>query len=112
LNLVLPWPPSGNHATRHPSRGVHYLTDAHKVFRKAVAAIVMQVRAKQVASPYSATVVWHPPNRRHVDSDNLQKTLFDALQKAGVIENDSLHHKIAYSETVVWPTKPQIREQP
>lgn len=107
LTLILPWPPSGNHGTKHTTTGAHYLTEPHKRFRKAVATICMQVRARAVPSPYACEIVWHPPNRRRVDSDNLQKVVFDALIKAGVISDDSLADKCAYSETVAMPTSPR-----
>lgn len=98
--LVLPWPPTGNHATKHTRTGGHYLTDEHKRFRSTVAAIWAQVKAQPVPSPYRATIVWFPPDRRARDSDNLQKTLFDALIKCGAIADDSMSHRVEYSETV------------
>jgi crossover junction endodeoxyribonuclease RusA len=106
LTLLLPWPPSGNHATKHTTTGAHYLTAEHKRFRSAVKWIAYQMRAPTIASPYRCAIVWYPPDRRERDSDNLQKVTFDALRHAGVIEGDSMADKIAYSEVVVMPAKP------
>ena len=34
-------------------------------------------------------MIVHPPDRRRRDLDNVQKAIFDALEQAGVYENDS-----------------------
>lgn len=106
LSLLLPWPPSGNHATKHSTTGAHYLTDEHKRYRAAVASIFAQADAPMITSPYRCEIVWHLPDRRERDSDNLQKVLFDALRHAGAIRGDSMLDKVAYSESVVVPAKP------
>lgn len=106
VRLVLPWPPTGNHGTKHGG-GAHYLTAEHKAYRSRVASIVAQTRTPHVPSPYTAHVVWYPPDRRERDSDNAQKILFDALVKAGVISNDSFADKRTYREDVVLPASPR-----
>lgn len=100
--LILPWPPTGNTATRHTTTGAHYLTDGHRRFRSAVASIWRQSARKPIQSPYSVEVVWYPPDRRRRDSDNVQKTLFDALIACGAIADDSMADKRSYSERVVF----------
>ena len=100
--LILPWPPSGNTATRHTKAGGHYLTDDHHRFRSCVASIWQQSKFKPVQSPFAVEVVWYPPDRRRRDSDNVQKTLFDALIKCGAIADDSMADRRAYKESVIF----------
>ncbi len=105
VHLVLPWPPTGNHAVKHTRNGSHYLTDEYKAYRATVKSIIAQVRAQPISSPYKVSVVWFPPDNRRRDSDNTAKTLFDSLIAAGIISDDSMRDKREYSETVVLPTK-------
>lgn len=107
LTLILPWPPTGNHGTKHTRSGGHYLTEEHKRFRSAVKSVALQVKARAVHSPYRADVIWFPPDRRRRDSDNVKKTLFDALVLAGVIADDSMRDQPQYTENVVPANQPR-----
>ncbi len=42
-----------------------------------------------MTGPVSVSVVAHPPDKKRRDLDNLLKSLLDALQHAGLIEDDS-----------------------
>lgn len=88
--LSLPYPPSGNHATRHAG-GRHYSTDAVKQYHHQVATLAMaQGAARTIKEPVSVTVEVYPPDNRRRDLDNVWKTAGDALTKAGVWADDSL----------------------
>lgn len=88
--LSLPYPPTGNHATRHAG-GRHYLTPEVRAYRIMVDSIVQARRITPVAPKVPCKVVaeiHHPDNRRR-DMDNTWKTLADALTMAGVWADDS-----------------------
>jgi Holliday junction resolvase RusA-like endonuclease len=86
----LSWPPSANHATKHPAQGVHYLTERHRSYRQEVVQEVYQRRIQRqpIRGRYWAEVNFHAPDRRRRDADNLTKVIFDALVKAGAIADD------------------------
>jgi len=99
--IVFPWPPSGNHGTKHPGAGVHYLTEEHKAYREEVARIAQAHGSPHVRSPYGVYVLWGLPDRRRRDSDNCQKVLFDAMKAAGVIADDSMLDRVTYMERIM-----------
>jgi len=106
VRLELPWPPSGNHATRHTGAG-HYSTARHRAYRAAVARAVAVTRAsggcdtsrdapcgsvtETVSKRWRLALCaeFRPPDRRRRDLDNLAKVLLDALQHASVYEDDA-----------------------
>lgn len=87
-SFSLPWPPSANHYYRHVG-GCTLISRAGRRYREAV---VGQLRGRWQAplrGRLSVTVLAYPPDRRRRDLDNTQKALLDALQHAGVYEDDS-----------------------
>ena len=87
VRLILPWPPSGNHATRH-ANGAHYLTDEHRAYREQVAAIAVRERVTPIVGPLRVQAQFTPPDKRRRDLDNNWKVVGDALQHAGVYADD------------------------
>jgi len=66
-----------------------YPTAQAKEFHQNVQSIVMRDRAARGWScPLKLSVWTYPPDRRKRDTSNLFKMLEDALQKAGVFEDD------------------------
>lgn len=96
LRLVLPFPPSVNHSTRH-ANGVHYLSAEHKAFIRAVKTITQQVRAPVFNGRVRVEIVLYPENRRRWDLDNRIKATLDALQKAGVFADDEQVDELSVS---------------
>ena len=86
--LAIPYPPTGNTATRHAG-GRHYTTEAVKRYRMAVATLAMaQGGAKTLAGQIKVVAEVYPPDNRKRDLDNAWKTAGDALTKAGVWKDD------------------------
>lgn len=83
----LPLPPSVNHYLKKTSRGV-YLSKAAKRFRAEVKIETLQQGLPKFTRPVAATLEIHPPDRS-CDLDNFEKSLWDALQHAGTLVNDS-----------------------
>lgn len=87
IKLIVPYPPSIN---------TYYGVYNHRIYIKAPG----KAYRRRVASHFRGTVVpmhgdvgvfmdvWHPDKRKR-DLDNVQKCFFDALQAAGLYEDDS-----------------------
>ena len=87
-NYTLPWPPTVNTYWRHTKRGIHYVSKRGVQFRQDVAAAVGKV--KPLSERIAVRIVMcKPESGRWMDIDNGLKAILDALQHAGVYENDS-----------------------
>jgi len=87
--LELPWPPSMNNYWRHVGHKT-MLSAAGRIYRHAVAGAVLEQRAaRHFAGRLSVIVQAYPPDRRRRDLDNMLKAVLDALEAAGVYEDDS-----------------------
>ena len=85
----LPWPPSVNHYYRHVGPRVLISRDGRK-YREIVATIAQQSGAKRIEGPIAMYGEFYPPDRRRRDLDNVGgKALIDALQCAGLFQDDS-----------------------
>ena len=112
LRLELPWPPTANHYTGYRVAGKKggkqfvqaYPTSQAKEFHQNVQSIVMRDRAaRNWRCPLKMSFWTYPPDRRKRDTSNLFKMLEDALQKAGVYEDDYQiveHHAYRTSHVV------------
>lgn len=92
VQLVLPYPPSANRLWRR-WRGRTALAAAAVKYRRQVAGLWWEARQRAELAPIGrkSCRVWmwaHPPDHRRRDLDNLIKPLLDALQWAGIMEND------------------------
>ena len=89
MNLTLPFPPTGNHATKHTSFGAHYATPELKAYRSIVRSLVAQCGADtRLEGEIRVVAEINPPDRRRRDMDNTWKTAGDALTHAGVWLDD------------------------
>lgn len=90
--LSLTWPPTANKYWRHPGNGVHLISKEGRRYRANVKAAVWTQLGGRF-QPMTGRVDMHitacPPDRRRRDLDNLFKSLNDALQRAGVYNDDS-----------------------
>jgi crossover junction endodeoxyribonuclease RusA len=86
--ITLPLPPSVNSYWRKSPRGM-YITQAGKDFRQQVAEIVAEREClKFGASRLFMAIRLCMRDRRSADLDNRLKALCDALEHAGVFDND------------------------
>lgn len=85
--LILPLSPSIN--SYYKTNGNRrYISEAGQHFREEVAALVKQAGVQKLAGRLWLTVRVHPRDRRLQDIDNRIKALQDAMEIAGVYDND------------------------
>ena len=96
VKLVLPWPPSVNHYYNMRAIGkriIRFIGKKGLEFRKEVKSIVIPdldlCNIFKKPNRLKVQVLIHSPDRRRRDIDNLQKSLLDALQHAGVYDDDT-----------------------
>jgi crossover junction endodeoxyribonuclease RusA len=86
ISLKLPFPPTNNRYYRK-FHGRMVLSQPAREYKRAVAEIVSLGRYR-MEGRLSLSVVLFPPTRRKWDIDGRLKALLDALQDAGVFEDD------------------------
>lgn len=91
--ITLPYPPSVNHYWRH-FRGRTVISREGRAFRTNVCALLAGGRGNGPRKPpaggrIALAMDAFPPDRRRRDLDNIQKPVLDALQHAGVYDDDS-----------------------
>ena len=90
ITLELPFPPSVNCYWRKCQHGM-YITARGKQFRQDVGIIVKQqsfVDCMPFAGRLEVRVGFYPPDRRRRDLDNVFKALLDAMEHAGLYNDD------------------------
>jgi crossover junction endodeoxyribonuclease RusA len=88
LELELPFPPSVNHYYRRVGTRT-LISREGRAYREKVCAILAELGVRPLAGPIRMSIEVYPPDRRRRDLDNLQKSLWDALQKGGAYRDDS-----------------------
>jgi crossover junction endodeoxyribonuclease RusA len=93
MKLMLPYPPSANHYWRKWNNRM-VISREGREYRDEVCALLSSAGGGSIRKPPSNGRIAlkmdaFPPDRRRRDLDNLQKPLLDALQHAGVYEDDS-----------------------
>ncbi len=90
MNITLPYPPSVNDYWKSRWTGKfiqHYISPEVRKFRQAVIRSLSDW--DMILGPLAVRVDVFPPDRRARDLDNVCKGLLDALEHAGVYEDDS-----------------------
>jgi crossover junction endodeoxyribonuclease RusA len=86
--IELPYPPSVNHYWG--SRGNRrFILHRGQEFRASACAIVRAAGVPTLGGRLLVDTVVCPPDRRRRDLDNVHKAMLDALEHAGVYEDDS-----------------------
>lgn len=91
VTFDLPWPPSVNHVWRSVVIGRRprvLLSKDGRRYREDVALCVIAQRGRRLDGPLEVEITLYPPNRLRCDTDNRIKPVLDALQRAGVFEDD------------------------
>lgn len=86
--LLLPYPPSVNHYWGISGKQ-RFIGKKGKEFRLAVAEECIDKELQMLHGRLSVHVALWPPDKRVRDIDNILKPLLDAMEHAGVYENDS-----------------------
>ena len=89
IELVLPWAPSVNHYWHHDRKGHTYITKSGRLFREYVVWECKMKRITRQRGRLGLVVRACPPDNRRRDLDNVLKALGDALQHAGVYDDDN-----------------------
>lgn len=93
LNIIIPWPPSGNRYWRLFKNRLIISRDAHD-YRRALKHLSYTWKKTDLTGRLSAEIIAHPPDKRKRDLDNLLKITMDALAKTGIYDDDSQFDKI------------------
>ena len=93
--IKLPYPPSVNGIYGHTSRGP-YLAHKVKAYRRDVLVSCLEQRVVpwRKTEPLGITINLHPPTKAKRDVDNPAKSVLDALEAAGVVDDDSQFHRM------------------
>jgi len=104
-SFTAPWPPSVNHYYRSVSlergKGVRvYVSKEGKEYRKdAISALFPLPAGLPLRGRLAVSIDLYPPSNRAYDADNRLKPLLDAIEYAGIIENDEQFHEIHVYKT-------------
>jgi len=93
IKLTLPYPPTVNHYWGQLG-SKKFLGKKGKEFREAVFLCSLNARKGALNERLHMEVYLYPPDNRKRDVDNVLKPLLDALEHAGVYENDSQIDKL------------------
>lgn len=87
VRLELPWPPSVNHYYRHVGPRV-LISQQGRKFRERILAIYAMSGMPKLKGDLHITLDLYPPDARRRDNSNILKALEDALQHAGMYDDD------------------------
>ena len=92
VTIILPWPPSENRYRRTIRMGNQcrpIISREGRAYRKAVQSVVLATSEPwPLLGRLAVEITACPPDRRRRDLDNVLKATLDALEHAGVYEDD------------------------
>jgi crossover junction endodeoxyribonuclease RusA len=89
----LPWPPSLNGYWRRVGNRT-LISAAGRSYREHVVLLIRMAKLTPFTGPIRYEAVYHQPDKRRRDLDNLIKVILDSLQHAGLYADDSQVHQI------------------
>lgn len=87
-SFEVPYPPSINHYWRRVGNKT-LISREGRAFRERCASMVRSLGLTRLSGLIFMRVLISPPDHRRRDIDNVLKALLDALEHAGVYEDDS-----------------------
>jgi len=107
IHLSLPYPPSVNHYWVWTGRG-WTIGKKGRTFINDVKWLTAG-KPKGITDRLIASAYVYPPDNRRRDLDNINKAIWDSLEKAGIYENDSQIDELhMYRMPVCKPGKVEI----
>jgi crossover junction endodeoxyribonuclease RusA len=101
ITLRLPYPPSINNywlASGHR----RFISERGKKFKKAVAEYVLIKKVQSFGSVPLEISIWiQPRSKVLMDIDNCIKPILDAMQDAGMFDNDRQVHQVSITRGLV-----------
>jgi len=102
MQVELPYPPSVNHYYRRVGPRT-LISREGRTYRDRVASLLTALGVRPLAGPLRMRIDVYPPDNRRRDLDNLQKSLWDALQHGGAYHDDSQVVKFEVEKREVVP---------
>ena len=102
IELELPFPPSVNHYYRRVGPRT-LISREGRTYRDRVASLLKVLGVRPLTGPIQMRIEIYPPDNRRRDLDNLQKSLWDALQHGGAYHDDSQVVKFEVEKRAVVP---------
>ena len=91
-------PPSGNHRNGFNRKtGKYYPTAKYTKYIADLALIKRALKIEKVMGETEVHLHIYKESKRKFDIDNIMKSLFDSMTKAGIIEDDALIKSGAFS---------------
>ncbi len=87
MRTPLPWPPSINHYWRRVGPRT-LISREGREYRSIVCGLLARLGETTRDGRVAVCIDAHPPDRRRRDVDNIQKAPLDAMEHAGIYEND------------------------
>ena len=91
ITIQMPYPPSTNRLWRQ-FRGRTIKSKEYREWIERASAALAGI--KPVCGKYNLLILAARPDKRRRDVANLEKAISDALQAAGIVEDDSLAHSV------------------
>jgi len=86
--IVLPYPPSLNTYWRRVGSKV-LISEKGREYTRSVALILITRNVKRLIGHLGVAIKAYMPDKRQRDVDNIQKVPIDAMEKAGLYDNDN-----------------------
>jgi len=95
IALALPYPPSINNYYGKRRSGQVFIKQAGMDYRNNVILLIRSWHIKKRQGEVELQIAVWPPDKRKRDLDNVLKALLDAMQHAGVYDNDCQIYKLS-----------------